>query len=164
MPAPDIPTVMNGEGCPGCRTPIWGARPKRCFMCGYDFENPREEDMLENRARRVLEGEDMGDVLYAEIDTQRDRGNEVQEKLKQMTLAFLSHDDFPVEGSPFDVRELFQKFVMAEFFTANFPQLEVETWKDVETNQVNWRIHGEMDLRGERIVGIPFNEMLNHQL
>src|SRR4051812_16314568 len=97
MPVPDIPAVMNGEECPGCRTSIWGARPKHCFMCGYDFENPKEEDLLENRARREA---DQISNLDAAMNRQRVRGAEIEAKIRQMTEEFLQHEDFPKDASP----------------------------------------------------------------
>lgn len=153
MSAPNIPSVMNGEGCPGCKTPIWGMRPKKCFMCGYDFENPDPNQTYEARvAAEEQRLREAVDETYANIDTQREQEKVVRAELDRMIEEFL-RTDWPEDWTLEDIARTFEQAVQTKWPLATFHGLEVEMTIDHTKQELTKRIYGSMDRADLRIVG-----------
>lgn len=163
MNVPDIPSVMNGEGCPGCRTPIWGMRPKRCIMCGYDFENPNLEQTFEAHTAAyedTLVEEVQG--IVEDIDNLRDQEEVVNTHIKGMVEEFLNAD-WP-DWNMNKLADSFKRAVESIWPMATFGDLEVEVVMDRVRRRMTKRIKGTMDRPDLRIVGFRFEGEKNINL
>lgn len=162
MPVPNIPSVMNGETCPGCRTPIWGMRPKKCIMCGYDFDNPREEDTIE--ARTEAEARVLGiisDGLSVTMDDQRDIEKNATARIKQMATEYLEMQwPEPTGGTTRNYTDAFLKAAKISWPEASFYEVETIVYRDTTSGAWQKRIKGKMDLIQQRVVGFQFDYKL----
>jgi uncharacterized Zn finger protein (UPF0148 family) len=155
MNVPDIPSVMNGESCPGCRTPIWGMRPKHCIMCGYDFENPTPEQTSESRAANLDEMfAEEAQGIFEDVDNLRDQEDVVNTQIKGMVEEFLNAD-WP-DWNMNRLADSFKRAVESIWPMATFGGLEVEVVMDRVRGRMTKRIKGTLDRPDLRIVGFRF--------
>jgi uncharacterized Zn finger protein (UPF0148 family) len=159
---PNIPSVMNGEPCPGCKTPIWGMRPKNCFICGYNFDNPEYSQTFE--ARVAAEEERLkatADVIFDDMDLQRQQEKQVAEQIEAMVQDFLGLN-WP-DWSDERMAEVFKEAVLKKWPMATFPNLEVESFMNSDHRSFTKRIKGEMDRADLRILGFKIEGELIDQ-
>jgi hypothetical protein len=167
MSVPNIPSVMNGEGCPGCRTPIWGMRPKRCVMCGYDFDNPDPSQTLEARAETELKNltTQAQGGLQSNFDTMQEVEVDAKARIEIMCTEFLA-SEWPEEISDGTTNVYTDGFMTAarHFWPeAIFYDVSTEVWKDAVQDRWHKRITGRMDLEQQHVVGFQFDYQLERK-
>lgn len=161
MPGPNqMAGVRNGEPCPGCNTSIWGAQPKKCFMCGYDFEHPDPSQTLEARAQAEL---NQGQALAAVMEAQKEIEKSATIRIEEMAKEFL-RQEWPEtnDGTSLGWSDAFIEAARQAWPEATFFNIRAEAWLDINQCWVK-RIKGEMDLIQQRVVGFRFEYRLTRQ-
>lgn len=155
MPGPNqLSGVRNGEPCPGCHTNIWGAQPKRCFVCGYDFEHPDNPANLQGPVSDQQLLERQAAALSETMDIQREIEKSATARIESMV------NDFLKMNWPEDSRMWTPAFTGAakEWWPeATFYDVHIEAAFDNTTQSWVKRITGSMDLTRQKIVGFKFD-------
>jgi hypothetical protein len=160
--ANQLPGVRNGEPCPGCGTGIWGAQPKKCFICGYDFENPNNPANLQGPATDQGLLDRQAAELMKTMDEQKEIEVAANARLEGMVNEYLKMEwpDLPEDGTTREYTDAFLRAARMTWPEAKFYGVETEVWFDTSLRRWVKRIRGNMDLPAQRVVGFRFDYAL----
>lgn len=166
MPGPNqLAGVRNGEPCPGCNTSIWGAQPKNCFVCGYDFANPDNPANLQGPATDEALLARQAEALMQTMDRQKEIEVSAKARIEQMATEYLTMNWPEIEEGD-STRPWTEAFLQAA--RQSWPEAtfyDVETVVEYDSASDRWykRIRGSMDLIQQRVVGFRFDYGLKRE-